>query len=43
MNDPVIKGGACVLTLFGNLVTFLTILGFFILFDSDDEGYNMWS
>lgn len=42
--DPVIKTGACLLTVFGNAVTFLTILGFFILFNSDDEGYNnMWS
>jgi len=41
--DPVLKDGACVLTLFGNAVTFLTILGFFILFNSDDDGYNMWS
>jgi len=42
VGDPIIQTGACVLTVFGNIVTFLTILGFFILFESDDEGYNMW-
>jgi len=39
----VIKPGACYLTVSGNIVTFFTILGFFIYFDSDDEGYNTWS
>ncbi|RWS27497.1 Leptin receptor-related protein-like protein [Leptotrombidium deliense] len=38
----VIKWGACILTLCGNCVTFLTILGFFIAFDNDEEGYSMW-
>jgi len=39
---PVIQLGACLLVLFGNTVVFLTILGFFIAFDSDDDGYSMW-
>ncbi|XP_054162772.1 leptin receptor overlapping transcript-like 1 [Oppia nitens] len=38
----VIETGACILVLFGNTVVFLTILGFFIAFDKDDDGYNMW-
>jgi len=33
---------ACLLILFGNTVVFLTILGFFIAFDNDDDGYSMW-
>jgi len=37
-----IQLGACVLTILGNIVTFLTILGFFIAFDSDDDGYMNW-
>ncbi|XP_074596799.1 leptin receptor gene-related protein [Brevipalpus obovatus] len=41
-NQPVIQIGACILTLLGNVVTFLTILGFFIAFDNDDEGYSHW-
>lgn len=40
--SPIIVSGACVLVLLGNTVVFLTILGFFIAFDNDDEGYNMW-
>ncbi|XP_015787940.1 leptin receptor overlapping transcript-like 1 [Tetranychus urticae] len=39
---PVIHPGACILTLSGNAVVFLTILGFFIAFDNDDEGYSVW-
>ncbi|CAG2164596.1 unnamed protein product [Oppiella nova] len=40
--DQIIQTGACVLVLLGNTVVFLTILGFFIAFDNDDDGYNMW-
>jgi len=38
----VIQPGACLLVLFGNTVVFLTILGFFVAFDSEDDGYSMW-
>ncbi|KAI1290447.1 Leptin receptor gene-related protein [Halotydeus destructor] len=41
--EPVIRWGACILTLCGNCVVFLTILGFFIAFDNEDDGgYSMW-
>jgi len=38
----VIETVAAVLVLAGNVVVFLTILGFFIAFDNEDEGYAMW-
>lgn len=38
----VILWGACYLTLAGNVVIFLTLLGFFLTFDHDDSDYNMW-
>merc|ERR1711990_786942 len=38
----VIDGGACGLVLTANSVTFLTILGFFIAFDSEDVEYSVW-
>merc|ERR1711936_720539 len=38
----VIDGGACGLVLTANSVMFLTILGFFIAFDSDDVEYSVW-
>jgi len=38
----VIKGGACGLVLTANSVMFLTILGFFIAFDSEDVEYSVW-
>lgn len=41
-DKPVIQLGACLLVLSGNVVTFLTILGFFIAFDNEDEGYSPW-
>ncbi|XP_045582921.1 leptin receptor gene-related protein isoform X2 [Procambarus clarkii] len=40
--QPVIQLGACALVLAGNVVTFLTIWGFFIMADSDDVEYSMW-
>ncbi|KAK8744222.1 hypothetical protein OTU49_001064 [Cherax quadricarinatus] len=40
--QPVIQWGACALVLAGNVVTFLTIWGFFIMADSDDVEYSMW-
>ncbi|CAF4806681.1 unnamed protein product [Pieris macdunnoughi] len=38
----VILWGACYLTLAGNVIVFLTILGFFTIFDMDDSDYAMW-
>lgn len=40
--DPTIEKGACYLTLAGNVVVYLTLLGFFIAFDQEDADYNMW-
>lgn len=39
---PTIKWGACYLTLAGNVVVYLTLLGFFLTFDQEDTDYNMW-
>lgn len=33
--------GACNLTLAGNVVVYITLIGFFISFDQEDD-YNMW-
>ncbi|KAH9632591.1 hypothetical protein HF086_001834 [Spodoptera exigua] len=38
----VIELGACYLTLAGNVIVYLTILGFFTIFDMDDSDYTMW-
>merc|ERR1712128_295000 len=38
----VIEGGACGLVITANAVMFLTILGFFIAFDSEDVEYSVW-
>ena len=37
-----ISGGACGLVLTANSIMFLTILGFFIAFDTDDVQYSVW-
>ncbi|XP_026320474.1 leptin receptor overlapping transcript-like 1 isoform X2 [Hyposmocoma kahamanoa] len=37
----VILTGACYLTLAGNVIVYLTILGFFTIFDMDDNDYAM--
>ncbi|KAF2880909.1 hypothetical protein ILUMI_25267 [Ignelater luminosus] len=41
-SGPTIAWGACYLTLAGNVVVYLTLLGFFITFDQEDADYNMW-
>lgn len=41
-DDPTIQWGACYLTLVGNVVVYLTLLGFFLTFDQEDADYNMW-
>lgn len=38
----VIELQACYLAVSGNIVIFLTILGFFMIFQQDDDNYNMW-
>ncbi|XP_059484520.1 leptin receptor gene-related protein [Neocloeon triangulifer] len=40
--DPTIQWGACYLVLAGNVVVYLTMLGFFITFDNEDLDYSMW-
>ncbi|KAG8040426.1 hypothetical protein G9C98_002422, partial [Cotesia typhae] len=37
-----IEWGACWLTLAGNFVVYLTLLGFFMTFDQDDADYSIW-
>lgn len=39
--SEVILAGACYLTLAGNVIVYLTILGFFTIFDTEDD-YAMW-
>ncbi|XP_015175539.1 PREDICTED: leptin receptor gene-related protein [Polistes dominula] len=40
--NPVIQPGACYLTLAGNVIVYLTLVGFFVTFEQDDVDYNMW-
>jgi len=42
VKEPVIQWGACYLTLTGNIIVYLTIIGFFIAFDQEDSDYSMW-
>jgi len=42
INKNEIEGGACGLVVTANAVMFLTILGFFIAFDSEDVEYSVW-
>ncbi|XP_015590717.1 leptin receptor overlapping transcript-like 1 isoform X2 [Cephus cinctus] len=39
--DPVIQWGACHFTLAGNVIVYLTLIGFFMTFDQDDSDYNL--
>ncbi|CAK9833023.1 Leptin receptor overlapping transcript-like 1 [Anthophora retusa] len=39
-DNPVIQWGACYLTLAGNVVVYLTLIGFFVTVDQDDFDYN---
>ncbi|XP_069128019.1 leptin receptor overlapping transcript-like 1 [Argopecten irradians] len=41
-HTSVIQWGACALVLAANTVVFLTILGYFYVFDNDDLDYSMW-
>ncbi|XP_076440511.1 leptin receptor overlapping transcript-like 1 isoform X2 [Babylonia areolata] len=41
-HTSVIQWGACGLVLSGNVVVFLTILGYFYVFGSDDFDYSPW-
>ena len=41
-HTSVIQWGACALVLCGNIVVFLTILGYFHVFGSDDFDYSAW-
>ncbi|KAJ8306116.1 hypothetical protein KUTeg_016661 [Tegillarca granosa] len=38
----VIQWGACGLVIAGNVVVFLTILGYFFVFGNEDLDYSMW-
>ncbi|XP_044757508.1 leptin receptor gene-related protein-like [Coccinella septempunctata] len=40
--SSVIQWGACFLTMSGNVVAYLTLLAFFLIFGDDDSDYNMW-
>jgi len=41
VDEGIISGGACGLTLTANLVMFLTIFGFFVAFGDDDVAYSV--
>ena len=41
-DTTVIDGGACGLVIAANSVMFLTILGFFLAFGSEDVEYSLW-
>jgi len=40
--NPVITASACWFTMGANIVVYLTIMGFFLTFGSDDAEYSMW-
>lgn len=37
-----IQWGACYLTIAGNIVVYLTLVGFFLTFEQDYVDYNAW-
>ncbi|XP_075216611.1 leptin receptor gene-related protein isoform X2 [Lycorma delicatula] len=39
---PAIQWGACYLTLAGNIVVYLTYIGFFVTLYQDESDYGMW-
>lgn len=42
ISGPVIDWGACYLTLAGNIVVYLTYIGFFVTLYQEDSDYSMW-
>ena len=40
VDAPVIQWGACALVFTGNIIMFLTILGFFVAFDSEADSWS---
>jgi len=41
-HNSVISLGACLFTMGANIIVFLTILGFFVTFGSEEMDYSMW-
>lgn len=40
VNDPMIQWGACYLTFAGNIIIYLTLVGFLVAFDQDEFDYG---
>ncbi|XP_017891283.1 leptin receptor gene-related protein isoform X2 [Ceratina calcarata] len=41
-SHPLIQWGACYLTLAGNIIVYLTLVGFFLAFDQEEFEYSSW-
>ncbi|XP_076380326.1 leptin receptor gene-related protein [Megalopta genalis] len=41
-DSPTIQPGACYLILVGNIVVYLTLVGFFVTFEPEDNAYSTW-